>query len=75
MTAATTARIRTFGVGIQRRQRAGSGSGVSIGGVGAVGRVGVVVVMCSPQGLFGLIDADSRLRQPPTWSLFSSNAL
>src|ERR671919_1686790 len=55
MTAATTPRIRTFGVGIQRRQRAGSDRGLSTGGIGAAGRVGVVVVMYSPQGRFGLL--------------------
>ena len=54
MTSATTPRIRTLGVGRKRRQSAGFPRRGSTDGVGVAGRVGVAVVMSSPQSVFGL---------------------
>ena len=54
MTRATTPRVRNFGVGKKRRHRAGSHARGSTDGGGVAGRVGVAVVMYSPQW-FGLL--------------------
>src|SRR5262245_40053837 len=49
MTTVTTPRVRNFGVGMKRRHRPGSCSPGATDGAGVDGRVGVAVVMYSPQ--------------------------